>query len=236
MGPGSSDGSLQEGWRKVLLQHGRASRQLRPVELEVHALERGEHGAEEGRSGPVAKSGAQSRSALWRQRASVDQLQMVLREPWRRQDRANGRCFVRRRRSALRRPLSRCRVRAVHRQAGLERRRHSRFVAAALSQPHDRSHRQVSPRHSLHRRPSSFRGIRPENGFAPLQRKRPLEWRQSRSGLHEQRVFGLRRGHMRSRSRARRGGWHRGESLANRYMHRTMALQARRSIQDARRK
>jgi alpha-L-fucosidase len=45
----SPDGAVQEGRRKVLLQHGRASRQLRLVELEVSAeVERRRGGTEEG--------------------------------------------------------------------------------------------------------------------------------------------------------------------------------------------
>ena len=44
----------------------------------------------------------------------------------------------------------------------------------ALSRSHDRSDRQVSARPALHRRPSSLRGIRPEDGGAPLQRERAV--------------------------------------------------------------
>ena len=61
VGSGSSDEPLQEGRREVLLQHGRASRQLRPVELEVPALERREHGAEEGCRGRCGKTPRASR-------------------------------------------------------------------------------------------------------------------------------------------------------------------------------
>ena len=47
-------------------------------------------------------------------------------------------------------------------------------------------HRQVSSRHSLHRRSPSLRGIRPEDGGASLQRKRAVEWRHSRGGVYQQ--------------------------------------------------
>ncbi len=54
------------------------------------ALERGEDGAEERCGWPVGRRGAQKRPALWRERAPVDQLQVVQREPQRRQGRFSG--------------------------------------------------------------------------------------------------------------------------------------------------
>ncbi len=39
--PRAPDGALQEGRREILRQHGRPPRQLRHVELQAHALERG---------------------------------------------------------------------------------------------------------------------------------------------------------------------------------------------------
>ncbi len=52
--------ALQEGGREVLRQHGRAPRQLRPVELQAQQLECGEDGPEEGHRGALPQGGAQS--------------------------------------------------------------------------------------------------------------------------------------------------------------------------------
>jgi hypothetical protein len=65
---------VPEGRREVLRQHGGPPRQFRYVELQAHALERGEYGAEEGRGGAVPPGGAEARAQIRRQRALVDQL------------------------------------------------------------------------------------------------------------------------------------------------------------------
>ncbi len=68
---------------------------------------------------------------------------------------------------------------------------------------------------------------------ASLQRERAVARRGDGGGLHQQAGIGLRGRHLPARSRARRFRWHRAESLADRHLHRPVALQARREVQDA---
>ena len=103
--PGPPDGSLREGGGEVLRQHGRAPRQLRPVELEAPGVERGQPRPEEGHRRAVAGGGAQARAALRRQRALRAQLQLDAAQPRQRHQRPVRRRAVRRRRSEVRPPV-----------------------------------------------------------------------------------------------------------------------------------
>ena len=84
-------GLYKKAGAKYFFSHGRAPRQLRSLELEVHALECGQHGPEKDVVGMWADGGAQAGTAFRRQRAPLDQLQMVLRQPHVRCDRPAGR-------------------------------------------------------------------------------------------------------------------------------------------------
>ena len=106
--PRPPDAALQEGRGEVLLQHGRASRRFRPVEVRAPAaLERRGDGAEEGHRRAVQEGRREAGAAVRRERAPGAQLSLVLHFAHQRQDRPAGRRALRRRRPRLRRPLSR---------------------------------------------------------------------------------------------------------------------------------
>src|SRR6266550_2581445 len=70
--------ALQTGGGEILRQHGGASRQLLSLELETHALELGPDGAQERYRRTVSESSVEARTAVWRNRTSLDHLQVVL--------------------------------------------------------------------------------------------------------------------------------------------------------------
>ena len=130
--PGPPDGPLREGGGEVLRQHGRAPRQLRPVELEAPGVERGQPRPEEGHRRALAGRGAQARAALRRQRAFRAQLQLDAAQPRQRHQRAHGRRAVRRRRSEVRPPV---RPAARRHERGLSH-QSARDLDAGVVRPH----------------------------------------------------------------------------------------------------
>ena len=105
VGPRPVDGALQEGRRQVLRQHGRASRQLRPLELEVPPVERGQHGPAPGRRRRMAEGGPEAGPAVRRVRAPRRELHLVPDQPRERHQWSPRRRALRRRRPEVAGPL-----------------------------------------------------------------------------------------------------------------------------------
>ena len=183
---GAPDRALQEGRREVLLQHGGAPRQLRPVEFEVPAaLELGRLGAEDRRRRAVPEGDFEGRAEVRRQRASVQQLQLVFHIPRERQGGPARRRAVRRNRSQVRGPVPRAAQGFRPLQGAGDGTQRAGLLEAALFQTDQTVGGRLPARPALHGRRDSVRGIRPEPGGASLQFECQAARRQGRGRLHQ---------------------------------------------------
>ena len=166
VGPRPADGALQEGRRALLREHGRAPRQLRPLELDAPQVERREDGAAPRRGGRLAEGREEARPAVRRLRAPGRQLHLVPGQPPLGQDGPAGRRSLRRRRPEVPGPLS---LAGRARRHGLVQQ--GPALAPRVVRPDQGPGRSVPARPALHRRRRALRQRgRPEPDRPSLQR------------------------------------------------------------------
>ena len=230
--PRAPDGLVQEGRGEVFRQHGRAPRQLRSVELQAQSMERREHGPEEGHRRAVS----QGRAATQGLRFGVSE-HLAVSYHW----------FQTSHGADKEGPFKGVPYDGADpKYASLYHETHDvpesawdpdgvpAEMEAALLLPHQGSDRSLSsPTCSTPTGRSSSRSGVLRWSRITTTGMRTHARREDRGRLREQGQDGLRERHLRARPRARRRGSHLGRSVADRHLHRPLALRQGSGLQVA---